>query len=549
MENEKLESGIQQKLVVDEEGAASTGSAPKVDLEKTEFASIPSSGNRREPALVPMKGLKSRRVNKDGNLSPQSLRTRRLRRWLMVAVACVAIVVLPVIFAVITVVSHLDPSLFQNAMQDWPTQKQIWRKTIAATSDYDTNQWTNLSRYGEVLMQHQEYAEALKVFKHCDQITQRSKNWQVYNALQIATCAHKLHEDDASIELPIAKVSDAIKIGKTLKGEEWRTAALTAALGDLYADQGDFKTAEQYYDEAERLYAMQANGAGRQGRIRGQEWRARMWSASNQVAAISKAPATTLVTANGDSKVGEKALKLLHEKNYNDLEKLYRTSSTNRVQTQSGHETVDNILDALSTPDALSPSGWSDRLHELELWVTARPKSAAARVALADFYIDYAWDARGTGWSSSVSNTQRALFKDRLYLSSKQLQEALALGAPSPEWFRVAQVNMLGAGNRHDQKLYDAITNSGIRLYPNYAPLYLNKVYYLQPRWHGKGQEWVDFAGRQADSIGGAKGDMLYAQMVQSVESLYSDIYKEAPNLSRERVKRGTDLLNKQFHK
>ncbi|CAN5184641.1 hypothetical protein BH10CYA1_BH10CYA1_40980 [soil metagenome] len=276
-------------------------------------------------------------------------------------------------------------------------------------------------------------------------------------------------------------------------------------------------------------------------------WRAKMRSMIAQISQMPKPPLTKPATGYGDPRVGQNALAMLTAKKWDELNKTFERAKIERVQHRTGSELMDDLYKALSDPGDVQASVWSERLALLEGWAASTPESATPHIVLADFYVNYAWNARGSGWANQVKDWQWKLFRERLYLSADQLQQALAFGTPSPDWFSVAQINVLGAGNKNDRQIYDSITARSNSLYPNYVPTYLHKVYYLQPRWFGTGREWVDYVKKEADAIGGSEGDKLYARMVANVAHLYNNLYQEVPNLNKERIARGNALLDKQY--
>ena len=285
----------------------------------------------------------------------------------------------------------------------------------------------------------------------------------------------------------------------------------------------------------------------RQREVQANQWRGRMRHMIAQIKKMPKPEATQIVTGYGDLKIKSDVMALLQNKKFGELTTVIENASKQRVQHRTGDEQIDILYEALANPGEVQDAAWKEHLALLEEWAKSEPTSAIPHVVLADFYIKYAWSARGSGWAKDVQPWQWDLFRDRLYLSAQQLQLALAFGTPGPQWFSVAQINILGAGQKSDRPIYDAITEIGNSLYPNYVPLYLNKVYYLQPRWRGTNQEWVDYATKTADAVGGEEGDKLYARMVANVADLYPDVYKEAAALSKDRVDRGNAQLNKQF--
>ncbi len=238
---------------------------------------------------------------------------------------------------------------------------------------------------------------------------------------------------------------------------------------------------------------------------------------------------------------------LLINKKFDELTTTLEKATNARVQHRAGSELMDDLFGALSDPGDVTELNWTKRLALIEEWIAARPHSATPHLVLADFYVNYAWYARGSGWANQVKEWQWKQFRDRLYLSADQLQQALAFGPPSPEWFSIAQVSILGAGDGTDANLFNSVTRLANSFYPDYVTAYTNKVYYLQPRWYGKDQQWVEYAKKEADALAGDEGDKLYARMVEHVAHLYRDVYKEAPSLDKKRVARGDLLLDKQF--
>src|SRR5262249_27568535 len=85
-----------------------------------------------------------------------------------------------------------------------------------------------------------------------------------------------------------------------------------------------------------------------------------------------------------------------------------------------------------------------DRIATIEEWARRKPRSAAARVALAEIWVAYAWRARGSGWASEVTEEGWRLFRERLAKAHEAMDEARQLGDPPPRWWAAAQRIDLG---------------------------------------------------------------------------------------------------------
>ena len=77
-----------------------------------------------------------------------------------------------------------------------------------------------------------------------------------------------------------------------------------------------------------------------------------------------------------------------------------------------------------------------DRIHHD--WIAAKPDSVTARVAYADFLVEYAWRARGSGFADTVTKTGWRLFRERLASARSVLGEARRLPEKDPVWWLVA---------------------------------------------------------------------------------------------------------------
>jgi hypothetical protein len=103
----------------------------------------------------------------------------------------------------------------------------------------------------------------------------------------------------------------------------------------------------------------------------------------------------------------------------------------------------------------------------------------------------------------------------------------------------------LGIGKDQESRIFQNASET----YPDYTPIYIQRAYFLLPRWYGDPGEWVADLTKTADKIGGEKGDILYAQVAWSLHGFSEklNVFTENETLSWERVDRGWDALEKKF--
>jgi len=173
-------------------------------------------------------------------------------------------------------------------------------------------------------------------------------------------------------------------------------------------------------------------------------------------------------------------------------------------------------------------------------WLAAFPDSTAARVALADSWIDSAWRARGTGWANTV--TEEGWKKMAEYL--ERAGETLIGKAPEtvddPNYFRLWLMIALGEGWSHSQT--NRYFEKGIAVAPEYYPIYNSMAYYLLPKWHGEENDLELFAKTAADRFPGEKGDQLYARLIWMKADETDGNYFAGSVADPDRVKRGFEL-------
>jgi hypothetical protein len=324
-----------------------------------------------------------------------------------------------------------------------------------------------------------------------------------------------------------------------------REAYAYMMLGQLNADIGKNDVAENDFNQAESIWS---NNPSRLQQVARARWLELTRASLATLAQLPPAPKHAQVGRNGQAWAPGNVLNLLENKKFADLDKVLADAQLHRGRLANGQEEANSLFGVLADlPENSTDADWQKRLTLLQAWIAAEPTAATPHVVLASYYNNFAWKARGGDWGNKVSNQQWSDFYRRLSLGAAQLNQALKFAPLTPEWFDVAQTNFLGGGGSADVPLYNKLAAEGIKNFPDYLPIYLNKAYYLQPRWHGKGGQWVTFITQEADKIGGLEGDKFYARMVNYVKSLYEDVYKEFPKLSQSRAERGTKALQKAY--
>jgi hypothetical protein len=233
----------------------------------------------------------------------------------------------------------------------------------------------------------------------------------------------------------------------------------------------------------------------------------------------------------------------LEHGDYDKLDEYASELRNSRESWATGHWKLGAFYAAFSpfTPSESDPAPraeWEGRIAGLQKWVKAKPDSVSARIALAYTLNCDGWHARG--YSDSR-------FHDQLVRAGAVLDGADKLKERCPVYWSVRMMIALGLGfdRNHFDEICKQATNSAPYYYDAY---YFHRAVYLLPRWHGQPGEWEANLAREADQIGGEKGDEVYAQVVWCINRYVSsrDPFHDY-HISWARVDRGFAVIEKEY--
>lgn len=208
------------------------------------------------------------------------------------------------------------------------------------------------------------------------------------------------------------------------------------------------------------------------------------------------------------------------------------------------HELYRGVSEPVQYPAThATQQDWKQLFRLLELWQAKRPKSIAPRVALAQAYIGYAFDARGEGFSNTVSDSGWKLFEERIAKARLTLENATALPVTCPEWY-VAML-LVAQNQSWEVDQARALYDEAERREPGYY--YDARVFaaYLLPKWSGREGDTQHFIEEVSDRVGGDQRDILYFQIATASYVVCG--CEDSPKLSRERIVRGLEASEKRY--
>jgi hypothetical protein len=236
----------------------------------------------------------------------------------------------------------------------------------------------------------------------------------------------------------------------------------------------------------------------------------------------------------------------LSKKNYTELDNYARKLRTSKTRDFYGTWQLVKFYDAVSTPLSYGNSNgrggatddqWQSHLGKLEQWIKNDPGSITARIAYANTLEDYAWEARGSGYASEVTDQEQRSCDERLEKAEKVFNDARKLPENCPYLYTVMFFYAKAQG--WDIERYNKIFNEAVRQEPDYEPNYLAKAAYLMPRWNGNEGDMEQFAEDLLKRIGGKEGYRIYYLIAREQASYYQGNVTDNTSLSWEKIKKG----------
>ena len=253
-------------------------------------------------------------------------------------------------------------------------------------------------------------------------------------------------------------------------------------------------------------------------------------------------PSPAASTAVADTEEGYRAniAVLLAEEDFAQLEKIAAQNRAERGLFVGGSWKNNDFYNGAGYPPHDGQEKDSDykfHIRRIEKWITAYPQSAAARIALARAYTNYAGFARGDGEADTVSNGQWNLYGERAALAKEALLAAAHLQERDPHWYEAMQEVAFEEGwnNAHARELLD----QAVAFEPAYYHYYREYADYLKPQRYGKHGDIPAFAEEASSRLPEPDASILYFRIVSSLACNCPPEIAELPGVSLPKIVEG----------
>jgi hypothetical protein len=236
----------------------------------------------------------------------------------------------------------------------------------------------------------------------------------------------------------------------------------------------------------------------------------------------------------------------LAQKNFTALFRMFDQRSDPGCKCADGRHRLMVMKDGFST-HFKKTKDWSTSWQTVEAVKKAQPNKPLPVLLEAEYWLAYAWDARGTGYASSVSKDGWKLFGERLAKAKKTLDDSKEYASSSPVWYQEMIVVLSASGA--PQRERDAVFVAGVDKFEWYLPIYFTRSFYLAPWWGGDWDSIENMAVWSANKTMATMGDAMYARLYWNISG-YSDqvrnVFKDT-KASWPKMKKGFEDLAKQY--
>ena len=236
---------------------------------------------------------------------------------------------------------------------------------------------------------------------------------------------------------------------------------------------------------------------------------------------------------------------LLKQGEFAQLDCLADAARAGKTRFSGGAWKLRYIYLGLDSPHPGHPTqeDWSQHFVLMERWKKQNPRSITVTIALAESYVSYAWDARGNGYSESVSDSGWKLMGERAAKAKAILDGSSDLANKCPDWYIAVQE--VGQAQSWDLAQARALYEKAIAFEPGYQYYYRIFAEYLQPKWSGQEGDAARFGEEAANKVGGDAGDALYYWIADTILCACQD--PEFSHFSWPRAQKGFAAIEKQY--
>lgn len=159
---------------------------------------------------------------------------------------------------------------------------------------------------------------------------------------------------------------------------------------------------------------------------------------------------------------------------------------------------------------------WSKSLARIDELRKKLPDTPIVALAEARYWSDYAWNARGSGFASSVTREGWTLFHERLEKEERVLIATKPYAAEFPGWYDEMIIVQSALDRPAEDR--DKTFLEGTQKFRTYYPIYFTMVNYISPKWGGSWETVDNMIKWSVENSKATDGNSMYARLYWFVD-------------------------------
>lgn len=210
--------------------------------------------------------------------------------------------------------------------------------------------------------------------------------------------------------------------------------------------------------------------------------------------------------SGGDPQSPVDVQQLLSQHSYDELDKAAERARSHRSRASGGIWQLYLFYDAIGKAANEDPQ----LMSELKRWADARPQSVTARVALAQAYLHKGFQARGSGFADTVTDSGWTALSNGADSAAAWLQKASQIGNdPHINYLWMGIAGAQGWDRQRTRQLFEHALSEE----PGYYHTFRQYANYLLPKWYGEDGQAEALAEELQQRVGGNEGLFLYFEV------------------------------------
>lgn len=268
-------------------------------------------------------------------------------------------------------------------------------------------------------------------------------------------------------------------------------------------------------------------------------------------ASPSTAPTTVIAPEDRDGPVGAAnagwaVQTAFASSDYAKVDSLIESMCTSKERLDDGRSKLSGVTPSLESLFK-AYADWDMMFGKLREWRRQTPNSAAADVVESILWRTWAWAARGSGYANTVTPEGWRLFHERLQKAADVLVRTRK-NAGTCAWY-YEEFLQVSLGLDWDDAAKAALFEAAVQQYPDYRPIYYQRVLQLSPRWGGSYAAVDNFVNSMVQRNPGKQGEALYTLLYWSLdqtEGIEFELFQDS-RASWPRMRKGFERLMEQY--